>query len=271
MALFEFKLKPIEKTQAFAEAPDFELHWYGLTDGYYWMEIGQECLFRYTPEIMASWNNEDNNIEAPEPYTDYYVVRLYEDILAILPHILQPIPADIHGYISSAEKQAFWHSKIWNIYECADDGKVEDFCLQAIEWWESRQLDTGHLQKGPQIWMWRFEDTIYIRWDNTAINNSGIPHWSANTGEIKLPVSDFINEVEGFHHRLMESMDKRIETLNKSNPIAHVNIDMPSLRAEHKGRIESLAKVLETSPVSKNWNDVISVNRKLMKIENSVS
>lgn len=65
-------------------------------------------------------------------------------------------------------------------------------------------------------------------------------------------------------------MGKRIEGIHKNNPAPHINIDMPSLMAEHEERMEGLGKVLEISPVFKKWDDVISANRKLMDIEKPV-
>lgn len=46
MSLFEFKLKKLPDVLPWGEEPDFYLHWFGLTDGIYYMNVGNEQLFR---------------------------------------------------------------------------------------------------------------------------------------------------------------------------------------------------------------------------------
>ncbi len=65
--LFNFSLTPLEKIIPWGEPGEEILHWFGLTDGTYWMEVGEHKLFEYSSSACES--------SAPE-YCDYQIVRL---------------------------------------------------------------------------------------------------------------------------------------------------------------------------------------------------
>jgi len=69
---FRFRLRPI--TEVSPWGPDRRLHWFGLTDGWYWIEIDGLELLRYTPQTVQRWIGDGP--AASTPYVDYYVVRL---------------------------------------------------------------------------------------------------------------------------------------------------------------------------------------------------
>ena len=78
------------------DEPNQYLHWFALTDSFYYMELGDVQLFCYSDEILEFWSKEYPGCNSKnEPYMDYQVVRLYEDVLEILPDVIQPIPEAI--------------------------------------------------------------------------------------------------------------------------------------------------------------------------------
>ena len=91
--LFNFALFPLGETIIDRLEPDGKhssLCWYNLTDGWYWIEADTAQLFRYTPEWMALWSAQDP-CPVHWPYVDYQVVRLWEDLLEILPKVMEPL------------------------------------------------------------------------------------------------------------------------------------------------------------------------------------
>jgi len=96
MALIEFNLKPLQDVMPWGDEPNQYLHWFALTDSFYYMELGDVQLFCYSDEILEFWSKEYPGCNSKnEPYMDYQVVRLYEDVLEILPDVIQPIPEAI--------------------------------------------------------------------------------------------------------------------------------------------------------------------------------
>ena len=259
MNLFEFKLRPLTEVEPWGEEPDLSLQWYGLTDGFYHMNVGEEQLFRYSNELMDVWSKDHSY---SNPFFEYQVVRLLEDVLDMLPDVLQPIPPELHRIISTTEKLLEWEDKLTDISDAAEDGIVEDIYYTASDWLFPRRLSV--LGGGPDILLWRIEEAIHIRWDNTAISLDGHQAWEATNGVFMLPATEFITEVELFHSRLMNEMEERVQLIAASNPMPHVNIDIPELLRCQNERNTSLEDSLKTKPVVDNWDDVIAANKELL-------
>jgi hypothetical protein len=100
--LFEFVLRPIEQVAPWGAPGEENLHWFGLTDGWYWMNVGEVQLMRYSQRLIDAipeWN-------PPLPYVDYQVDRLYDDLLSILPAIVDPIPPDIADFVRTPNEKS---------------------------------------------------------------------------------------------------------------------------------------------------------------------
>lgn len=124
---FGFELTPLAEVGTWGrETP--RLHWFGLTDGWYWIELGEIRLLRFSADYEI-------------PYVDYYVVRLWEDLLGLLPAVLEEVPADLVGFLRSDHLG-------WNEVE-SDDAEA------AIYWWSDRYLDLGYLREPPTLCCWR--------------------------------------------------------------------------------------------------------------------
>jgi hypothetical protein len=265
MALFEFKLKPLREVMPWGQEPKLSLHWFGLTDGIYYMNVGEDQLFRSSKEILLHWKKEWPDLDINCEYVDYQVVRLYEDLLDILVDVMQAIPVELQQYVESQKSQEFWEEKLWDIFNSTEDEEVEGLYYLATEWWNScRSLSTSHLNNGQNIWLWRTENTIHVRWDNESKRIDGIPPWTAVRGDFVLPLEEFEEEVRGFHNQLMAAMESRIVELKTNNPIPHVNIDLPSLEKEHEKRKLSLERALNRAPRVNNWDEVVRAINKLL-------
>ncbi|MDM8561668.1 DUF5984 family protein [Candidatus Parabeggiatoa sp. HSG14] len=271
MALFEFELTPLDKMTPWGNQSDLSLHWFGLTDGIYYLNVGNEQLFRFSKEILQHWRKEYPKLDGFKDHVDYQVVRLYEDVLEILPDILSPIPTEVYSLIETPLVQKKWIADLTKVLTTEDDNELYETCYQATDWWAYRQLSTIHLNQGPDIWFFRVDDMIHIRWCNDEKKIDGIQPWAALTGDWQLPVAQFIQEIEAFHNRLMKEMGERIEILRTNNPIPHIKIDMDNLVKEHEQRIKPLETVLTSEPRTVNWNEVISTTKTLIQSASSSS
>src|SRR5262245_19723225 len=89
--LFNFRLTPIESIIPATRDGVEYLHWFILTDGCYWLQAGKAELFRYRQQYIDAVDVHSDC----HPYVDYYVARLWEDLLDLMPHIREPVPPSL--------------------------------------------------------------------------------------------------------------------------------------------------------------------------------
>lgn len=53
--LFNFWLRPLADVAPWVSENEQRLHWFGLTDGCYWLDVGKDTLFQYTDAISHHW------------------------------------------------------------------------------------------------------------------------------------------------------------------------------------------------------------------------
>ena len=207
--LFHFSLRPLEEVEPWGgDQP--ALHWFGLSDGWWWWQVGTQKLFRYSPVVLAHWSADFPSYPKPLPYVDYQVVRPWEDLLDRLPDILAPVPDYLAERITDTEAWQGLQDKAWAWAEAHNDEHSWDACNVAFLWWSERKWDAGYLRQPPKVWLWVQGDTLHLRWDNRAVKLDALPVWDATTGEITMPVCAFVEEVESFHERFMAAMSERV-------------------------------------------------------------
>jgi hypothetical protein len=215
---FRFRLRPIAEVSPWG--PDRQLHWFGLTDGWYWIEIDGLELLRATPQTVPGWTGDVPNV--PNPYLDYYVVRLWEDMLTLLPAVLEPVPDDLAEFMSSDPDD--WVSR------------DEDQADAAWEWYVGHVLDMGYIRCPPHIRWWRRitdDDHITVAWEHQS---GEIEFTAPHAGQATMPTSAFVAAVEKLDRELLAEMEQRITELERTGPPPGVHIDMKNLRAEQQDR-----------------------------------
>jgi hypothetical protein len=246
MPLFNFSLRPIDEIQPWGTAPNPSLHWFGLTDGCYWIDAGGEELFRSSEEALAKWPHDP----FAGPYLDYQVSRLLEDVLSILADVLQPVPPRLQPYIRSAYAATFWRDHcraFWGSDATHDDGLAGRASL-AEDWVNRRSVDTYYLTCGPRIWIWREAEAVTIAWDNTREEIDAVQPWASLLGTYSLPAVEFLAEVTSFHDRLMAEMGHRIDSISTSWDRPEIRIDLRGLVQEHEYRRGLLESALSRRP-----------------------
>jgi hypothetical protein len=265
--LFNFHLRQLDNIQPWGNDTEKYLHWFGLTDGWYWLEVGNDELFRFTPELLALWDKEFG-AKTESPYVDYHVVRLWEDILEILPHVLEPIPDEILRQIHPSKEAYSWRNKVVEHLQ-QDKEELSDVEYQTLDdaalWIGQRQLDTGYLQSSPRIWLWSDGTDIFIHWDNRDRLKDSWPVWTASFGTYSMPVAQFLKEVQKFDKALMNEMQSRIESIQKNWSRPEIQIDIDGLIKEQEDRStwlgKALAKIKPAGDLA--WSTVLDILEKV--------
>lgn len=194
-----FDLEDIEKVGAWGNPGNYNLHWFGLTSGRYWIETEYGSPMEYTTAIQEHWSHGN--------YPDYYVVRLFEDLLHMLADVLEPVPADVASLVANPGWRA--GARQWR-----DTTEDEELWYPASEWWDERSLDMGYLTYAPKLTFWRIEETVFLQWTADGKHN-GIPVWVVPKGQVSMDVTVFEAAVVRFCEELLESMERRVRSIQE--------------------------------------------------------
>ena len=266
MPLFDFSLKSLAAVAPWGRPDDPNerfLSWFGLTDGTYAISVDGARLFQYTPEMLAVFESKYPEDARNGDCADYQVVRLYEDLLDLLPDTMNSIPVRAHELVENVQARRNWMNRLSWAREIEDDPVLSELYWQATAWFGYRRLDSMYLIQGPSVWFWRFGDRVHILWDNLGKATEGIPRWTATEGDCSMPVDAFELEVESFHERLMSAMTEHVATIKTHNPLPNVKIDVEQLTREHEERKLSLARAKLASPHQFDWDLVFAANDEL--------
>lgn len=264
MALFNFIMKDIRDISPFGSLESgFSLHWFGLTDSFYWLNVGEYEILRYSDMLINKYQDEFKL-----PYVDYQLSRFLEDFFEILPSISTPIPDEIFQNIKTySNMDAFrndindWLEYKWN----EDDDDYDKIYLPAAQVLSDRRLDTGYLKGGPNIWFFRNNEKLLIRWDCENKNEDGTKFWSADKGEHIVSFQEFINEVIDFYNKFWDRMNEQVDIACNNWPLSDVGIDFNWLVNEHKLRKENW-----DSLVIRLSNDTLKENVDWRTVQDSI-
>ncbi|MFC4013383.1 DUF5984 family protein [Nonomuraea purpurea] len=241
---FRFRMRPLSEVAPWGgEAP--VLHWFALTDGWYWIEIGSHELFR---------RSGDDDL----PYADYYVARLWEDILGMAADVLEPVPDDLAWFIEREDISVEAGS------EDLDD--LPEPCWTALSWHAGHTLYTGPLRVAPLIRMWRRagdRDEVIVTWRNPE--DDEVAFVSPCSGRVALPTSEFVAAIEDFGRRVITAMEERVAELERRGAPDGVELDLGQLRTEHVRRATFPQMAMSRVPAT-DWTTVRSGAKRLQEL-----
>ncbi|MGW4830343.1 DUF5984 family protein [Amycolatopsis japonica] len=227
MIRFHFRLRPLADVETWG---DRHPHWFGLTDGWYWIDVNGHKLFHHPSNTVAG---------KPAP-VDYYVARLWEDLLEMLPSVLEPVPADL------VDRMTRDHDA-W-CEEAVEDAEA------ALDWYSSHFMYTGYLATSPRVVLWRSiadQNMITVDWRHTA--EHGLDCTVPRQGQASVPTELFLRAVEEFNRELIDAMGRRITEIEARGPNPDTHLEQ--LRQEHRQRSRSLAATLQHVPAT-DWTAV---------------
>jgi hypothetical protein len=220
-----------------------------LTDGRYWIEVGENKLFEYSEWAQTAGAGR---------YCEYQVVRLHEDLLQMLPHILEPVPEALSPYLSG-DTAVEWRAAFADWCDRNKDPDTDRFyeLVDAVTMWSgARRLDSAYLSPSANIVIWSDVENVYVEWDNRDRLFDGKPAWSALRGRFKIPRVEFIKEVRTFNERLMGQMSDRVREVIAGALAPNISIDIPGLVREHEQRSGALESAMRHQPQT-DWKCVI--------------
>lgn len=231
--LFQFRLVPIDELLPWGQEEPF-LHWFGLSYGWFWMQAGNDELFRYSQESIDQICREYPSYKATLPYEDYQIARYWEDLIEMLPAILSPVPDDLAEEIADAPRWRQWEGAAFDWWEKHDDDASRDIHEIAMTWWNRRTWQAWHLSNPPNMWLWTVGDNVHIRWDNRSVIRDGVSVWEAQAGEFVLPVTEFRAEVLSFDARFIAGMAERLRQVRGGTLDPKIAIDIEALERGQK-------------------------------------
>jgi hypothetical protein len=244
--VIDFTLLPVAKVQPWGRQDNLSLHWFGLTDGQYWIEVGENKLFEYSEAAQAAGTRR---------YCEYQVVRLHEDLIEMLPDILEPVPDALHPYLSG-NTAVEWRAALAAWCDRNSDRLTTDRFYELIDaattWSGTRHLDSGYLSPSTNIVIWSDIEHVYIEWDNRDRLFHGKTAWTAVHGRYKIPRGEFIGVVRTFNERFIGQMSDRIGEVLAGALAPNISIDIPGLLREHEERSRALRDAL-TQQSQTDW------------------
>ncbi|WP_326550343.1 DUF5984 family protein [Micromonospora sp. NBC_01813] len=248
MISFRFELYPLDEVSPWGSDQP-RLHWFGLTEGCYWLEVGGQELLRRIRHVH------------PHPYIDYYLARLWEDVIVLAPQVLEPVPDDLQSFIASQPAQ--WACDPLEFVaepgeERTDDGNADGHdhpVVTAAIWHGEHYLDFGYLRNPPKLRFWRSirsaRDEITVDWQHEDDGEIGFT--ADPTVRLSVPTAAYLDAVHTLNHQLMAAMGQRVEVLERRSGLPRVDLDLIHLRREHEERRHWLTKNLDRSPQT-DWN-----------------
>lgn len=230
--MINFQLKKIEEISPWgSEEAGYNLHWFGLTDSFYWLDLGGHELLRYSDEFMTKHSDHFSSL----PYVDYYLIRLIEDFQEIVPFVATSIPDHIFQYIRTASDMEYLEHRLHDWFEGEHSDEEYELIYDPIgAWLGNRKLDTGYLVGGPHLYFLRHGDHLVIRW-SSEYQDEGMKMWAEQKGEYVLAFGDFVKEVEDFLERFQSQMEIQL-SLAYANLPSDIEINWDLVYKEHEKR-----------------------------------
>jgi hypothetical protein len=232
-----FALRPVAAIQPWSNDGRPSLSWFGLSDGWYWLEVGDQELFRAADAPAGT-----------PPYADYQVVRLWEDILAIAPAVLDEVPADVAANVRDHES---WLAAVERIV--ADDRLDHELVADGLRWWHERELDSGHFVAAPKLWLWRSGESVDRLWRSSA-QPAAAELWRPAAGFGRQSLASFVSELRRFDREFVSAMAERVAALVRDGGRPGVEIDLDQLQREQRDRATWLARALASAPAASDWD-----------------
>ena len=237
------------------------MHWFGLTDGHFWIQADEHKLFEY--------HQASRSHSGVPQYCDYQVARLYEDIIGLVPHALEPVPEGLQQYITLNEERPwnhFWH-KWCNAIEGIDVPKADtDLLGLAGRWLGHRTLDSMYLSPPTNIIIWSTPEVVHIQWDNRGLLLQGRPAWAASFGNFTMPRDAFIEEVRSFHERLTAQMAYRVLRVASGALAPSIRVHLDGLYSAQQFQSQPIERTLRPIEPPTDWSEVIQAVRRLESI-----
>lgn len=191
------------------------------------------------------------------------LARLWEDVIALTPDVLEPVPADLQPFIASDPGQ--WACAPLDFVAAGDGDGPADIhpnaadhpVVTAADWYGQHFLDFGYLCNAPILRLWRTvhgdHDEITVDWRHQDDGQIGFT--AGPSVRLCVPTAAYLEAVHTLDRELMAAMLHRVEELEHRSGLPCVELDLGLLRREHQDRTHWLANNLDRAPET-DWDAV---------------
>lgn len=261
-SLINFELKHPNDILPFGREPQLSLSWFGLTDSFYWLDVGNVKLYEYS-ELFLEKHKDCSR------YVDYYLSRFIEDFTEKFEMISESIPDYLYEIVKNYETLAEFKEYL-RIYveiekqKSDDEDFWDDKYYEQIKWISSRQVFASHLIEWPVIGFFRNNSKISIVWNADYETTENIQIWAAGNGQYELDYSEFLHQIEDFRMRFFHEMNKQVE-MSIAKDWGDIKVDKMQLIKENRSRkiiFDNQYKLL-SQPIKKptNWSVILQPRR----------
>ncbi|MBK9266208.1 MAG: hypothetical protein IPM54_41275 [Polyangiaceae bacterium] len=244
MALFEFELANVEDIVPWETSDGPSLNWFALTDGRFWMPVGDQVLSEYSDEIMAHWMTTVRT-------ADYQIAAFARRMLGSAAAGAARLPERLERLASNWKRLC----ELREESDTADDDEASDLGYTAWNWLGERSPWASYLVANPRFHFVRVGDELRIHWDNRDRVVDGFPVWTAQFGVYAMPVESFVDECRDFARRLLREMDARIEAIEAGAVNARAALDAHALRQQHETWLTEFASYFNEYQPDIPWYD----------------
>ncbi len=258
-----FKLQELDKVMPFGEPPNLSLHWFGLTDGLLWIDVGTHTIYEYSQAAQRYFDN------APR-YNDYQISRFVEDFFDTFRYVGESIPEVLYHNLEIFDnKMSAWKE----LYEDKDDDIFDEFYFNEYhelrDWYGNRSFDSAHLIGGPYIGCFRCGDKLKIIWESSHELDDGNSIWTSPKGCVELTYEEFINGVEEFFKAFLVEMDSQVDNAILKD-WKSIGLDKEMLAWENGQRKEGFLQQLSLLRNTEEKTDWDKVAELYLKMENEL-
>lgn len=259
MALINFTLRHPDHIIPWGEEGDKSIHWFGLTEGEYWLDLNKATLYEYTNEVLAAVDDQDGH------YVTYQIARLLEDWASIFDAIAAPVPDAFYDIAKSNNFLYRFYGAAMNYIDKLPDAEYEAYD-KTIEWIYSRTLVASHLNSGPGISFFRNKHNLSLVWKADYVTENNVPIWTAQNGELEMPYDTFVHEMEDFGHRFFQAMDNQLQlAIAKDWGTTKVNKDhLLQEQQQRKAQFQTQLASLKNTPTKlTDWEGINTLITKM--------
>ncbi len=248
-----FQLKELDKVMPFGGEPDLSLHWFGLTDGLLWINVGEQTIYEYNEDAKKYFGSAVN-------YNDYQISRFLEDFFGTFRYVGESIPKELYESIDEFD---FKTDRWKECYIDEDDEIFDKFYYdeywELYEWRADRTFDSGHLVGGPLIGCFRCGEKIKILWESDFRLDNGNSIWTSQKGSVEVPYDEFVLAIINFFDAFSRDMDKQVENA-VTKEWGGIELDKQRLKKENEERkigfLQDIA-FLKASCNNTDWDKVM--------------
>lgn len=256
-----FQLQDLDHVMLWGEEPHRHIHWFGLTDGLLWIDVGGQTIYEYSDAALECWGG---NVR----YNDYQIVRFLEDFFGILRYVGESIPEELYLGLDAFTVKMDASKEVHDDDEDEpfDEFYFNEYC-ELNQWHADRSFDSGHLVGGPYISCFRCGENLKIMWESDYLLEDGNSIWTSPKGIYEMPYEEFVAAVTSFFERFTEAMDRQVKTAVEKEWDG-VELDKEHLVEENEERKQRFFRdlsYLKETGTKTDWEKIFKLYAKMEK------